>query len=228
MYGKKMREGRVPPNIYKKYGWATHHGFNEDIGLKMANVECKKKDWKELSILFSHLDSSGELRKILRKGFIQPELGTKNVDMTDIIKYNRNLYKQISYSVNVGYVNHLGIINPEKEVEVRYRDDRQPTPKFSLLQMQYMELLNPVTGKPLVESIILCPGDVGKAQIMYMDKGDNREYLTRIKEDPVGFWWNFLRDVKGMTEGCVQSFIDSFAVERRILALSSMMVMTPG
>jgi len=70
MYGKKMREGQVPPNIYKKYGWATHQGFNEDIGLKMTNVECEKKDWKELSILFSHLDSLGELRKILRKGFI--------------------------------------------------------------------------------------------------------------------------------------------------------------
>ena len=86
-----------------------------------------------------------------------------------------------------------------------------------------MDLVNPVTGKPLVESLILSSDDIGKPQIMYVDKGDNGEYLSRIEEDPAGFWWNYLREVKGMTEGCVRSFMDSFAVEPRISATSSTM-----
>ncbi len=39
LYFKRMKEGRVPPKVYKKIGWANHTAYDDYYGLKMANVK---------------------------------------------------------------------------------------------------------------------------------------------------------------------------------------------
>ena len=44
MYFKRMKEGMIPSRAYEKIGWTNHKSYNDDDGLKMANIECEKKD----------------------------------------------------------------------------------------------------------------------------------------------------------------------------------------
>ena len=81
--------------------------------------------------------------------------------MTKVIQYNRNLYKHITYAMNVNFTTHSGILSLDKEIELRYTDGHRPDTKFSSLRQKYMELVNPVTNKPLVEAVIPCPEDPG-------------------------------------------------------------------
>ena len=187
MYFKRMKEGRVPPAVYRTIAWANVKGFNTDGGLRMLNFECKDKDWILLAKLLAQLDAS-ELRKLFRMALCQEQLKRKPLT-DDVIKHNRNVANHIKYSLNVGYTSHLGITDMEKLVEMRFEDGRISAPKFSCLRRLYsMNLTNPITGKALVQSVYPVPEDHGRVQVMYVQKHGNGEYLNRIAENPTGFW----------------------------------------
>ena len=117
MYFKRVKEGRVPPAVYREIALANIKGYNVKDGLKMLTFECRDKEWLKMAKLWEHLDTSKELRKIIRMAFVQPAIKKKPL-MDDVITHNRNLGKHVEYACNLGYTSNHGINNTEKLVEV--------------------------------------------------------------------------------------------------------------
>ena len=83
-----------------------------------------------------------------------------------------------------------------------------------------MSLVNPETGKPLIEGINLNPNKPGTVQIMFVNAGNNGKFLDRIKEHPAAWWWQYLLSI-GIKTTCAQSLMDSFDFGPRMNAQHS-------
>ena len=142
--------------------------------------------------------------------------------MDDVITFTRNLGYQFDYAMSATFTSHDGIMDAEKMVEQRWDEDKKDPnvhyPKFQNLRGLYMDLCNPTTGKPLIEAIIPVPGDSGRQQLMFVNKDDNGEYLSRIKAETAGWWWNRMRTDRGFTDACARKFMRCFTTESRFTA----------
>ena len=88
--------------------------------------------------------------------------------------------------------------------------------KFQCLRNLFMDLVNPVTKKHLLEAIIPVPSKPGRIQLMFLPKGNNEELISKITVHLAGFWWEYMRLVLGFTVNCAKSDMDSFEVESRM------------
>ena len=92
--------------------------------------------------------------------------------------------------------------------------------KFQCMRDLFMDLVNPVTKKHLLEAVIPVPSKPGPIQLMFLPKGNNEELMSKLVVHPTGFWWEYMRLVLGFTENCTKSFMDSFEVESRMALLT--------
>ncbi len=107
-----------------------------------------------------------------------------------------------------------------KKVKIRYDNGRKPSPNYACLRHFYMSLINPETGKPLIEGINLNPNKPGTLQIMSVNAGNNSKFLDRIKEHPAAWWWQYLLSMSIKTT-CTQILMDSFDFGPRMNAQHS-------
>ena len=56
------------------------------------------------------------------------------------------------------------------------------------IEMFLLNLENPKTGKPLIETILVNPNQAGTAQIVYFNAGGNGDYIRKIKKHPSAWW----------------------------------------
>lgn len=121
MYFKKMQEQRMPQKQYEAHKLTNIKGFGDEAGCKLLNVESEAKDWDVLAKVWYQLNSGTDtdipaLQKISRRAVIHPNL-RRDPPMEDIVEFQRDMGKHLTYSFTVSYTKHLGIATLEKMVE---------------------------------------------------------------------------------------------------------------
>ena len=140
--------------------------------------------------------------------------------MDEVIEMKTNKLVHLKLCYWTSYDWHPEIVTLDKQIQVRYTDEKIRGPKFQTLCDLYMGLTNPESGKPLIQGIVAHPSRPGVAQIMYFDVNNNGDYIKKIKKHTAAFWWHYMI-ASGMKEGCYKSFMDCFEMMHRLVAHQS-------
>ncbi len=94
-------------------------------------------------------------------------------DMYDIVTFQKDKVNHLKYSLKMSYKSVSETAVLEKKVELFFLDGIQASPKVITLRRMFMDLKNPDTDKPLIESIIPIPSCTDKCQIKFKDIDGN-------------------------------------------------------
>ena len=94
------------------------------------------------------------------------EVPKRKVEMDEVIEMQTNKLAHLKLCYRTSYDWHPEIVTLDKQIQVRYTDEKIRGPKFQTLCDLYMGLTNPESGKPLIQGIVAHPSRPGVAQIM--------------------------------------------------------------
>ncbi len=157
---RQHNEARMPPEAFAELKFSNLKMYDDKVGCRLLTVHASPKDWRILAPLYQHLETSGGIKRLFRRGVVHEVLNGK-AEISEIIAIQKSKTAHLKYGFRLMFESHPEIAVLDKRVEIRYTNGQRPEKKYSTLRRFYMNLENPETGKPLIEAILVNPNRAG-------------------------------------------------------------------
>ena len=223
-YWRQARNFNQSSGASKKYSLNRLAEYRKN-GCQILHFESDPSEYGRMGELWNLFYTTGACARVCGLKSKVVVFGQGNQTPHVINKLQRLKTFQCQYVSKIEFVQHRGVANVSKDVEIVMEDPTvRPPRKFTSLAQEYADLRCPTTQEVVVHAIVPCLRGMGagSADITFLSKTVEAESILRkIEKDPAAWWWHVWGSVKGYDVNTRRTLMESFDIDSAMLAAHS-------